>query len=258
MATTFLDSTTTLTHRPRYKSTGVLGGVLAVPGHNANATQYAQSSAGVPVHLLALADEGFVVHAMNPTVAASNTSSFASPAVTSAIGTAITTLKGLCGSPSTVALYGWSGGAADIIAAVIADSSIASQVSRIWMSNPSVDLDWAYALSGYTPAYSTGGVTPQAGWATELDTVWSGNYNSNVTAPYRLRNQATAYAALNIPTKVCQASDDATLPPAAAPWWVGQAAASHVTSCSPQPTGGHSLGVAPAADVVAFLRGWTS
>lgn len=241
-------------YAPKYNKLGNKNGVLGFHGHNADSTQLAPSTMGMPLLVQGVADNGSVVHCPDLSVGA-GASSFPAPAITTAIGNAITALQSYLGNANKVNILAWSAGAADFIAAALADSvNVGSKVAKAYLVNPVVDMDWAYALGGYVPAYSTGGVTPPGGWVAELDTLWGGNYNTNVTAPYRIRDQAVAYAALGIETIMSSASDDATLPPAAAGWWVGVANSPNVVLRSPAPIGGHSLGIPTAKEVYNFLN----
>lgn len=241
-------------YAPKYNKLGTRNGVLGFHGHNADSTQLAPATAGVPLLIQSVADNGSVVHCPDLTVGAGS-SSWPAPAITTAIGNAITALQNYLGNANKVNIIAWSAGAGDFIAAAIADNAnVASKVAKAYFINPVVDMDWVYGLAGYVPAYATGGVTPAAGWVAELDTLWGGNYNTNVTAPYRLRDQAAAYAALGISTIISSASDDATLPPAAAAWWAGQANSPKIVMRSPAPTGGHSLGIPTSKEVSKYLN----
>lgn len=134
----------------------------------------------------------------------------------------------------------------------------AAKCHRAWLVNPVTDPRWAYALAGYTPAYSTGGVTPDSGWPADMDSQFAGNWAANSTG-YRINDNAAAYRSLGVRTLLDQASDDATLPPAAAGWFVGQVNDAGITSRSPQRTGGHNnTNTLDIAELEAFFRAWTT
>ena len=254
MAVTTDFTATSLKHSRTGPGAGALGTIVACHGYNASSRQwmqYATSGAPtIPIEAGLLADQGFNVYAYDFKVGAGGTTSIPSPATTTALSQAISDARSDSGD-ATVSLLGWSGGGGIILAGLCADSSLPAQVDRVVWNNPLLDNDFAYGLS--TP-YSTA-VTPAAVWETDLDNLWSGNYNANVTTPYRLKNAYTSYKNLNIRTYISGALDDSVLPPELVPWWVGQAGnPAHFILRQPV-AGGHTFGVPNLDEVIDFMRG---
>lgn len=247
---------TYLVHRQSRGAPPAAGSSLGpiVFNHGYNATRYqAQQGWSFGDHPNRLADEGFTIVAADNTVGGGGATSLPCPAVSTNLDAAVDYALSLTGA-AKCALCGWSGGGGDSIAYVLSSPARAAKISRIGLFNPLTDLDWAAALAGYVPAYSTVGVTPSPGWKTGLDAAYSPSYAAGVTAPYRLHDQGPAFAALGIPTVMWVAQSDTTLPPPAAAAFVAAANAPHVTL---RPTvGGHgNLPSVPTTESVSFFRG---
>jgi hypothetical protein len=118
----------------------------------------------------------------------------------------------------------------------------------------------AFTYTGKTDNSLTGCVSTTAGTITvangnAITTAWATQMPAYV--PFNL---AAYYGTLGIKTRLVQASDDTTVPPAMnandANGFVGRANSANVTLRSPSPTGGHSFGIDTAQIPTSEFVNW--
>jgi hypothetical protein len=240
-----------LLHLPRWSDGAGLRGVMVFHGVDAQSTQAAQGYS-FGSHPNVLADAGYAVMAVD----LSNPYSWPSPAVMTIIDNAYTNLISVVGGvagTTKVGIMAWSCGGADALNWIKRN---ATKVSKAWLFNPLTDMDYAHSTAGYTPAYGSS-LPNNATWTSEIDTMFSNNYAVNAVG-YKIRDEYSSWAGLNIPIVASQASSDTTVPPAATTAFVNGVNDANVTLRSY--AGGHSnLPTIPTSDTLAFFTnptGW--
>lgn len=233
----------TVLHLP-YSGSPWRGGILVLHGLNASAKQTFQG-ASFATHPETLADAGFAVMGVDLN---SPTYSYPSSAVMTRITDAYTNLVAVAGG-TKIGMMGWSGGGGG---ALVWAKQNPTKVTRAYLFAPLTDQDWMYQLAGYTPAYNTGGITPAAARATEMDTLFSGNYGTNGNG-YRIRDEYASWRGLGIPIRCVHADNDATLPVGATTAFVAGVNDADVTQRA-LATGGHQCQPSiPTSETLGFF-----
>lgn len=228
--------------------------IICLPGHGGDCSQYAPwstSAVGTPgYHAWSLSEAGrYLILGIDAaaTVQPEWGNATAVAAITAAYNYAVGTLGAKSGQ---VGLMAWSMGG---LAALNWIKSNPTLAACAWLWNPCTDLDWANSTAGYTPAYG-GSSAGNGSWSTEI----AAAYSPYATASngFRVRDEYPSWRGLGVPIKVCQASDDGTIPPAQSTAFVGGVEDLNVSLRSPAPTGGHvnSFANVPAGEVLAFFQ----
>lgn len=236
----------TMLHLPTWNGTGQgLRGIVVPHGHGGDATQASQGRS-FWTHPSALADAGFAVMSVDMGGA-----SWMANSAMDAITAAYNDLMGLGCTGRKIGFMPWSMGCGS---ALVWAKQNPTKVAAMWLWSPVTDLDWIHATAGYTPAYSTGGITPAGGWPAEVDTAYGGNYAANAPG-HKIRDEYATWANL-CPIVVAHATDDPVLPIGASQAFVAGAASPFVTMRTPATTGGHQGAIlqVPSSEVVTFFR----
>lgn len=222
------------------KSGAGLRGIIGFHSHGPNGEQFLAGT-GMGAHAIALAEAGFAVMGVSTPFSgnswlAGTGSDAANVSAMGAYKKAYDELKNVVGISGTkIGLLAWSMGGGE---ALIFAKQNPTLVACAWLFSPITDLDWAHATAGYTPAYPTGGVSPNAGWAAEIDTAYGGNYAVNAVG-HKIRDEYATWSGLGIKIMVDQASDDTVVPPAAASAFVTGVNDPNVILYAPAATGDH-------------------
>lgn len=226
--------------------------VIGLHGADGSSLQFSPTQ-NVGPHSTMLARRGYTIFGID----AGGLHPFSDPDEMTAIDTAVTYVLGSggCSGPK-VGIMAWSMGG---LAALNYIKRNPAKVACAWLWAPLTDLRWAYSEAGYTPAYG-GTVANNASWTSEIDADFN-TYATN-SAGYRVVDEPASWRGIGVPIRVCQASDDAVIPPAmntdATNGFVAKVNDPLVTLRTPLPTGGHTalFGSIPYDEVASFFASY--
>lgn len=188
-----------------------LRAVIQIHGRGGTATGWGPTDAGNSFeHARLLAETGrYAVYAID----AAGLATWSDPAAITAIDNAVTHALATFGSGTKVGLMGASMGSGATLNYIKAHPTRVCG-AQLWC--PSTDLDWAYSLSGYTPAYGSA-LPNNATWTADITTDYGitggnpGNYTTQA-AGHRIRDEYATWR--NFPLQVLQADNDSVIPTA--------------------------------------------
>lgn len=163
-------------------------------------------------------------------------------AVLDAISAAVTAGRNRGAKTGKYGLLGWSMGGLGVANRVKRD---AANIACAWTWCPALDLDFVHSTAGHIP------IANNAGWTSEVEAAF-GTWAAS--AGYRVWDEPQNFRDLEVPWKICHATDDSVIPYSVSQSFVENVDDPYISLRSPDVLGDHTMlfGNVPDSEILAF------